>query len=178
MAPLLPRSALPPPSPLRDGSLDQPLLSSLPLGRATSPERQRHGDSHHSKDRCNKWKRRICRTCYFWRCKPDSRDHDPSLPSEPEPRRRDPSQPRNEAVLGRETSTLRQPRIVPLETARTTEVRPQQPPVTSPTRTVRFPTPSRPPAMSTSPAASSRADRALERETALGVTQPATVNRR
>lgn len=136
MAPLLPRSALPP-LPLRDGSLDQrqPLLSPALISRATPL----HRDKDHSEDRCKEWKRRICRTCCFWRCKPDSRDYDQSPPSEPKLRRRDPPQLRNEAVLGRQTSTLRKRPNVPLKTGRTTGSGPQQPLATgSPTRKVRF----------------------------------------
>lgn len=137
MAPL-PRSALPPP-PSRDCSLDEPLLSHA-VSRTTSPQRQQHKDRHHSEHRCNKWKRRICRVCCFWRCKPASRDHHQSPPgSEPEPRRRDPSQPRNEADLGRQTSTVRKRQTGPFETGQTTESEPQQSRATgSPTRTVRF----------------------------------------
>lgn len=133
MAPLLLRSPLPPP-PLRDSSLDQPLLSPAFISRAIPHHRGKDRSEH----RCNKWKRRICRTCCFWRCKPHSRDYDQSPPPAPEPRRRDATQPRNEAVLDRLTGTLRKRRNGPRKAGRTTGSGPQQPPATSPTRTVRF----------------------------------------
>lgn len=174
MAPLLPRSALPPP-PLRDGSLDQrqPLLSPALLSRATP----QHRGKDHKGDSCKEWKRRICRTCCFWRCKPDSRDYEQSPPSEPELRRRDPPQPRNEAVLGRQTSTLRKRPNVPLKTGRTTGPGPQQPLATgSPTRKVRFILLRRCPLLLL--LSSKLIDPRKPFKTALATAQPATIHRR